>query len=99
MQPDPVEDGVIDQARTAAVDYGNRRTNYLWDPNDPTVWPSPQLPDTVFQACVLHASRLYRRRDTVDGTISWGDAGVVRVGRADPDIEALYGSVGPVVFG
>ena len=92
LQPDAVEDQVIDQARLAAVDYANRRTNQ-------TYAASGFVPDAAFQACVIHAARLYKRRDTVDGTISWGDMGVVRVGRADPDIEALYDAVGPWVFG
>ena len=49
--------------------------------------------------CYTHP-RLYRRRDSTDGTIGFGDAGVMRIGRTDPDIEALYdkGAVGPMVF-
>ena len=53
----------------------------------------------MFQAALFHAARLYRRRDSLDGTIGFGDMGLVRVGRVDPDIEALYATVGPVVFG
>src|SRR5215471_6183710 len=45
------------------------------------------LPDPLFTAVVMEAARLYRRRDSVDGTIGWGDMGVVRVGPKDPDIE------------
>ena len=96
LQPDPAEDGIITTALAAAVDYCNRRTNYKYP-----VPPSDDgtLPDAAHQACLIHAARLYRRRDTVDGTIGFGDLGVVRVGRVDPDIEALYSLVGPLVFG
>jgi hypothetical protein len=48
---------------------------------------------------VMHAARLYRRRDTVDGTIGFGELGAVRVGRVDPDIESLYSLRAPLVFG
>jgi hypothetical protein len=99
MQPDSVEDLVIADALAAAIDYGNRRTNYRWDPNTaPSQWQTG-LPDSVYQACLIHAAKLYRRRDSIDGTIGFGDAGVVRVGRFDADIEALYSLVGPLVAG
>jgi len=96
LQPNPSDDTVIQTALAAAIDYGNRRLNYQY-PIPP--YDNGLLPDTAHIACVMHAARLYKRRDTVDGTIAWGDMGAVRVGRADPDIEALYWAVGPVVFG
>jgi len=96
LQPDPTEDGVIATALAAAVDYGNRRLNYQY-PIPP--YDDGNLPDAAHQACLLHAARLYRRRDSVDGTVGWGDMGVVRVGRVDPDIDMLYMTVGPMVFG
>jgi hypothetical protein len=46
------------------------------------------LPDPLFQVTVEEAGRLYRRRDSVDGTIGWGDMGIVRIGPKDPDIES-----------
>ena len=93
LQPNDVEDAVISTALAAAVDYGIRRTNYLY-PAD-----SVDVPDTVHQGCLMHSARLYRRRDSIDGALGWGDAGLIRVGRVDPDIEAMYSAVGPVVFG
>ena len=57
------------------------------------------MPDMVHLAAVLHASRLYKRRDSIDGALGWGDSGIIRVGRADPDINQMYDSVGPLVFG
>lgn len=99
LQPDPVEDSVIGTALAAAVDYGARKTGNRWPGDvDPGEWLTT-LPDTAFEACLFHAARLYRRRDTIDGALGFGDAGLIRVGRADPDIDALYASVGPFVFG
>jgi hypothetical protein len=96
LQPDNTEDGIITTALAAAIDYGNRRLNYRYP-----VPPSDDgtLPDVAHEACLLHAARLYRRRDSLDGTIWAGDAAGMRVGRVDPDVEALYSAVGPLVFG
>jgi hypothetical protein len=109
LQPDPTEDGFIQTALSAAIDYGQRRLGLvLVDNGDGTFGPAREpsypgdttvLPDTCHQACLIHAARLYRRRDSIDGTLGFGDLGVVRVGRVDADIEALYSSVGPLVFG
>ena len=100
LQPDPNEDGVLGTALAAAIDYGQGK--YGNDPvtGDPA-YPgdTTDLPDSGHEACLIHASRLYRRRDSVDGTISWGDMGAIRVGRVDPDVEALYALRAPMVFG
>jgi hypothetical protein len=93
LQPDTVEDPIIATALAAAVDYGNGRTNQVYVTDDGS------LPDAAHEACLLHAARIYRRRDSLDGTIGFGDAGAIRVGRIDPDVDALYSLVGPVVFG
>jgi hypothetical protein len=105
LAPDPGEDAVIDQCRLAAIAYGIERTTRALTLSDGTVtyvspWPSDTtiLPDALFQACAMDAGRIYRRRDSLDGTIAWGDMGVVRVGRADPDVERLYGLYAPLVF-
>lgn len=107
LQPDPAEDGVIQTALSAAVEYGVGRMGSTWllmpdgslerVPNYPD--DATDLPDRAHEACLLHAARLYRRRDSIDGTLGFGDLGVVRVGRTDADVDALYASVGPVVFG
>jgi hypothetical protein len=96
LQPDSTEDGIITTALNAAIDVGNRRLVYQY-PIPP--YDNGLLPDAAHEACLLHAARLYRRRDSLDGTIAWGDAGAIRVGRIDPDVEALYATVGPLVFG
>jgi hypothetical protein len=57
------------------------------------------MPDAVYQAALTHAARLFRRRDSIDGTVGWADVGITHIGRADPDVESLYDAVGPLVFG
>jgi hypothetical protein len=96
LAPDPVEDSVIDGARLAAIAWGNRRTNHQYDP---IVDPDVDIPDDIHLACVMHASRLYRRRDSVDGSLGGGEWGIARVGRVDPDILALYDGAAPMIFG
>jgi hypothetical protein len=94
LQPDPTEDAVIGTALAAAIDYGNRRMNLGGG------WVEDgTLPDAAHQACLFHAARLYRRRDSIDGTIGFGDLGVVRVGRTDVDRDDLYAVIAPLVFG
>ncbi len=107
LQPDPTEDGFIQTALAAAIDYGQRRLgSTTLDNGDGTTSLVPTypgdttlLPDAAHQACLIHSARLYRRRDSLDGTLGFGDMGVVRVGRFDTDVDSLYASLGPVVFG
>jgi hypothetical protein len=100
LQPDSNEDLVIDSARLAAIDFGVR---YLG--NDPSTglpaYPddTTSLPDAAHQAAMMHSARLYKRRDSIDGTLGYGELGVVQVGRTDPDVLMLYGIERPVVFG
>jgi hypothetical protein len=84
---------IIDQARAAAIDYGIGRTGAVWAVD------AADVPDAVAMAATMDAARIYRRRDSVDGTITWGDMGAVRIGRADADVERLYTTYAPVVFG
>lgn len=111
LQPDPVEDGVIQTALSAAVDYGVGRMGntytYVTNPDGSVTYiktaaypaDATDLPDRAHEACLLHAARLYRRRDSIDGTLGFGDMGIVRVGRTDADVDGLYASVAPMVFG
>lgn len=50
-------------------------------------WPS--IPPQIVEACLLRAARLYRRRDSPDGIAGANDFGAIRVGRFDPDYDAL----------
>jgi hypothetical protein len=88
LQEPTDDDAVVESARLAALNYVIGRV-------DPAIWgdvPPIQvtpLYDDIYEAALLLAARLYRRRDSLDGTIGWGDMGVVRVGLKDPDVEAL----------
>jgi hypothetical protein len=105
LQADASEDAIIDGARQAAIDYGISRFGKVDDGTGTgtlvDMYPidTTDLPDSARQACQMHAARLYRRRDSIDGTIWGGDAGAIRVGRIDPDIDALYAQHAPLVFG
>jgi hypothetical protein len=50
-------------------------------------WAS--VPTAVKQATILLAMRQFKRYDSPLGVAGFGDIGVMRVGRVDPDVEAL----------
>jgi hypothetical protein len=100
--PDPV----VEWARLAAIDYSIGRLDPVlvgWVADDGTVIePDPNvapIPDGVYEGTLIYAARFYRRRDSLDGTIGWGDMGVVRVGVKDNDAEALLARYIAVVVG
>ncbi|HEY2303007.1 MAG TPA: phage head-tail connector protein [Acidimicrobiales bacterium] len=79
------DDTVVTQQLAAAIAWVTARCVVTTvTPGNPAF-----LPDVLFTVAVMEAGRLYRRRDSVDGTIGWGDMGLVRVGPKDPDIETL----------
>jgi hypothetical protein len=47
------------------------------------------IPVAVKQACILYSLRQFKRYDAPLGIAGFGDFGVMRVSRIDPDIEAL----------
>lgn len=53
------------------------------------VWGWPAVPTAVRQSCVLLSMRQFKRYDSPMGVLGFGDLGAVRVGRVDPDVEAL----------
>jgi hypothetical protein len=53
------------------------------------VWGWPAVPPQIKDATLLRATRLYRRRGSPEGVAGFGDLGVVRVSRMDPDYEDL----------
>lgn len=53
------------------------------------VWGWPSVPVAVKQACILSAMRQFKRYDSPTGVMGFGDLGVMRVGRIDPDVEKL----------
>jgi len=50
-------------------------------------WPA--VPDDIASACLIQASRLYRRKDSPEGVTGSAEWGVVRLSRRDPDVWAL----------
>lgn len=47
------------------------------------------VPTAIKQATVILASRLYKRNDSPLGVLGFGDLGVIRVSKLDPDIASL----------
>lgn len=56
------------------------------------------IPTDVKQACNLMAIRQFKRYDSPLGVAGFGDIGVVRVSRVDPDIESLLAPYRKVRF-
>lgn len=56
------------------------------------VWGWAAIPTAIRQATVILASRIFKRNDSPLGVAGFGDLGVVRVGKLDPDVEALIHS-------
>jgi hypothetical protein len=52
-------------------------------------WGWPAVPAQIKQATLIRAARLFKRRESPDGTVGAGDFGVIRVGRYDPDYDGL----------
>lgn len=47
------------------------------------------VPTAIRQATILLAMRQFKRYDSPTGVMGFGDLGVMRVGRVDPDVEKL----------
>jgi hypothetical protein len=97
LQDPSVDDAVVESARLAAIDYCTNRVDPAYIGYDVT--GAVFVSDSLFEAALLLSARLYRRRDSLDGTIGWGDMGVVRVGVKDNDVEALLAPSMAVVLG
>jgi len=96
------DDALVASDLAAAIAWVTNRVDPQWVPGSPTYpTPPPAVPlaDPLYTAALHEAGRLFRRRDSVDGTIGWGDMGVVRVGPKDPDIETLITPFLNVVIG
>lgn len=53
------------------------------------VWGWPQVPEAVRQACLLQTARLFKRAESPLGVAGFGEFGVVRVSRLDPDVSEM----------
>lgn len=56
------------------------------------------VPVAIKQATVLYASRIFKRNDSPLGVAGFGDIGVIRVSRIDPDIASLIAPYKKVRF-
>ena len=90
----PGDDTLVGQDLDAAIGWVISRCM----PEYTTPGSDRFLPAQLFTVAQHEAGRLYRRRDSVDGTIGWGDMGVVRVGPKDPDIDTMIAPFLNVVF-
>lgn len=71
----------------------------IWEPRQPDayeatvqvtgVWGFESVPVTIRQATIMLAQRQFKRYDAPFGIAGFGDLGAMRVGRVDPDVEAL----------
>lgn len=54
------------------------------------LWGWPAIPDTVVQACLIKAARLFHRKDSPQGVAGFGDFGPVRLAKGeDGDVMSL----------
>lgn len=54
------------------------------------VWGWASVPDTINQAAIIQAARIFKRNDSPLGIAGFGDMGVMRVSnRLDPDVQQL----------
>lgn len=78
-----------------AIQTINQKTWYPAVNDEPmiqvsAIWGFPTVPAAVTQACVIQASRIFKRNDSPLGVAGWGDMGVMRVTRqVDADVEVL----------
>lgn len=56
------------------------------------------VPTAIKQATVIYASRIFKRNDSPLGVAGFGDIGVIRVSKIDPDIAALISPYKKVRF-
>ena len=52
-------------------------------------WGWPTVPTAVKQATLILASRVFKRKNSPEGVLSFADAGVIRVSATDRDVQAL----------
>lgn len=49
-------------------------------------WGWPAIPDAINQACVMHAARIFNRKESPQGVAGWGEFGAIRVTGTDRDV-------------
>lgn len=80
---DVLDDDLVEDCRQTARDYVWDRVN--WD-----LVPEGAIPPRLRRAAVMLAARLFKRRDSLDGTLGMPDVGLIQINRGrDNDIESL----------
>lgn len=91
------EDAQVEQVRRAAADYCQDVQRGLWvdvlDESDPPVVIGRlyAATDRVVQAGLIAAGRLWARKTSAAGLVSYGEFGASEILRLDPDVERLLG--------
>jgi hypothetical protein len=88
MPEGTADDDFVESCRLAAIDYCAARVDPAYIGPDPGDGSGNVVGEGIHMGALLLSARLYRRRDSLDGTIGWGEMGVVRVGLSDPDVVA-----------
>lgn len=52
-------------------------------------WGFPEVPPEIERATLIQANRLFLRKDSPQGVAGNSEWGVIRLGKVDPDVEAL----------
>ena len=87
----PLEDAEVDRVCAQTEIYVQRCRPDAYTPGE-TTDPAPgvYVPDAeIYQAAVMLAGRVLRRRSSPGGVESFGDVGIAFVARYDPEIETM----------
>ena len=86
---DPGDDTLVAQDLSAAIAWTTNRVDPQWVPGSPPRLSAPSCPTRCSPSPNTRPPAWSAAAIRVDGTIGWGDMGVIRVGPKDPDIETL----------
>lgn len=87
-------DNAITDGRAAWI-LEAREGTYCWpvsrglDVQVTAQWGWPSVPDSINEACLFMAQRLFKRKDSPEGVAGLSELGLVRVLARDPDYLAL----------
>lgn len=82
---DRLDDDLLEECRDAARDYVIDRT----DREEYRAAGPDEIPPRLRRAAIMLAARLFKRRDSLDGSVGMPDVGIVQVVGRDWDIERL----------
>lgn len=83
--PTPDETALLEQIVAVVPDAVRQYCDRPFDePSD-----LDDVPPNVAEAALLWEGRLWQRRNSLDGTLGFGDSGIARVGGRDPDVDRL----------